>query len=343
VRARIPSFWALLTALGATGLLVSPLASGAGPSAGALRQKEADLAARSRSAVLDLYSLNSRLDAARVQLQALQTRSAELQRERAANRMQLAIAERAFRISQRQLEQRLRALYEQDQLDPLAVVLGATSLDEAMNGIDGLSRLASQNESVIEQTRGARRQLLALSRSLAARHAELLRLQASAASAASALEQARSERLAYIGRLANQRRLTAVQITGIEAQARAAQATAATVTIQASSPPTAPPPDPVVGAATDPAAGAGSRTLIVSATGYSLTGRTSTGLPSSWGVVAVDPGLIPLGTKLSIPGYGEGVAADTGGAVRGPTIDLWFPTLGQALAWGRRTVTITLH
>jgi len=47
-------------------------------------------------------------------------------------------------------------------------------------------------------------------------------------------------------------------------------------------------------------------------------------------------GVIPVG-------YGEGVAADTGGAVRGPTIDLWFPTLAQALAWGRRTVTITLH
>jgi cystine transport system substrate-binding protein len=340
---RTPSLWALLTALGATVLLVSPLASGAGPSADELRRKEADLAQRSRSAVLDLYSLNSRLDGARAQLQALQTRSAELQRERAANRMQLAIAERAFRISQRQLEQRLRALYEQDEIDPLAVVLGSASLDEAMNGIDGLNHLASQNESVIEQTRGARRQLSALSRSLAARQAELLRLQASAASAASALEQARSERVAYIGRLANERRLTAVQITGIEAQARAAQATAATVAIQASSPPTVPPPETGPGAAMVDAPTAASRTLIVSATGYALLGHTSTGLPTGWGVVAVDPGLIPLGTKLNIPGYGEGVAADTGGAVRGPTIDLWFPTLSQALAWGRRTVTVTLH
>jgi len=37
------------------------------------------------------------------------------------------------------------------------------------------------------------------------------------------------------------------------------------------------------------------------------------------------------------------VAADTGSGVQGMTIDLWFPTLAQALAWGRRTVTITLH
>jgi 3D (Asp-Asp-Asp) domain-containing protein len=333
----------MLSALGATVFLVSPLASGAGPSGDELRRKEVDLAARSRSAVLGLYALNSRLDEARAQVQALEARSADLQRERESTRRQLAIAEQAFRISQRQLEQRLRALYELGELDPLAVVLGASSIDEAVNGIDGLNHLARQNERVMEQTRGARRQLVALSRSLAARHAELVRLRASAASAASALQLAASERVAYIGRLASERRLTAVQIGGIEAQARAAQLTAATVEIQAASPPTAPPPPTdVVGPALDAQAAQG-RTLTVSATGYSLLGHTSTGLPTGWGVVAVDPGLIPLGTKLSIPGYGDGVAADTGGAVRGPTIDLWFPTLSQALAWGRRTVTVTLH
>ena len=46
---------------------------------------------------------------------------------------------------------------------------------------------------------------------------------------------------------------------------------------------------------------------------------------------------------MTVPGYGEGVAADTGSAVTGNTIDLWFPTLADAMAWGRRTVTITLH
>ena len=45
---------------------------------------------------------------------------------------------------------------------------------------------------------------------------------------------------------------------------------------------------------------------------------------------------------MSIPGYGEGTAADVGSG-RGAMIDLWFPTIAQALAWGRRTVTVTLH
>ena len=82
--------------------------------------------------------------------------------------------------------------------------------------------------------------------------------------------------------------------------------------------------------------------MTVTATGYCLQGTTSTGIPTGWGVVAVDPAVIPLGTKMSIPGYGDGVAADTGPAVRGATIDLWFPRCAQALAWGRKTVTITL-
>jgi 3D (Asp-Asp-Asp) domain-containing protein len=81
----------------------------------------------------------------------------------------------------------------------------------------------------------------------------------------------------------------------------------------------------------------------VRAIGYSLTGRTATGAPTGWGVVAVDPAVIPLGTRLTIPGYGDAVAADTGAGVSGATIDLWFPTREEALAWGARTITITLH
>ena len=83
--------------------------------------------------------------------------------------------------------------------------------------------------------------------------------------------------------------------------------------------------------------------MSVQVTAYCLKGTTATGLPVGPGIVAVDPTVIPLGTRMTIPGYGEGVAADTGGAVRGASIDLWFPTLAQARAWGRRTVTITLH
>jgi 3D (Asp-Asp-Asp) domain-containing protein len=83
--------------------------------------------------------------------------------------------------------------------------------------------------------------------------------------------------------------------------------------------------------------------LKVDAVAYYLPGSTALGVPVRKGVVAVDPKLIPLGTKLHIPGYGPGLAADVGTAIKGRIIDLWFPTTAKARTWGRRTVTITIY
>ncbi len=69
-------------------------------------------------------------------------------------------------------------------------------------------------------------------------------------------------------------------------------------------------------------------------------GRTATGVPARYGVAAVDPSVIPLGTRLYIPGYGYAVAADTGGAIVGDRIDLCFDTGQQALDYGRQTVSV---
>jgi 3D (Asp-Asp-Asp) domain-containing protein len=83
--------------------------------------------------------------------------------------------------------------------------------------------------------------------------------------------------------------------------------------------------------------------IKVDAVAYSSPGSTALGVPVRKGVVAVDPRLIPLGTKLHVPGYGPGLAADVGYAIKGRIIDLWFPTLAKAQAWGRQTVTITIY
>lgn len=83
--------------------------------------------------------------------------------------------------------------------------------------------------------------------------------------------------------------------------------------------------------------------IKMDAVAYSLPGKTALGIPVRKGVVAVDPSLIPLGTKLHVPGYGHGIAADVGHAIKGRIIDLWFPTLAKARQWGRRTVTVTVY
>jgi 3D (Asp-Asp-Asp) domain-containing protein len=70
------------------------------------------------------------------------------------------------------------------------------------------------------------------------------------------------------------------------------------------------------------------------------TGRTATGLPARYGVVAVDPRVIPLGSRLFIQGYGTAIAADTGGAIRGNRIDLCMDSLRSAINWGRQPVKV---
>ena len=77
-------------------------------------------------------------------------------------------------------------------------------------------------------------------------------------------------------------------------------------------------------------------------TAYAIHGTTASGLPTAPGVCATDPSVIPMGTRFTVPGYGTCVAADTGSAIIGNIIDVWFSELSQAQAWGRRTVTITI-
>lgn len=70
------------------------------------------------------------------------------------------------------------------------------------------------------------------------------------------------------------------------------------------------------------------------------SGRTATGQRAGYGIVAVDPRVIPLGTRLYIPGYGWAIAGDTGGDIVGNRIDLGFDSLRGALEFGRRDITV---
>ncbi|MBO4779118.1 MAG: 3D domain-containing protein [Selenomonadaceae bacterium] len=88
-----------------------------------------------------------------------------------------------------------------------------------------------------------------------------------------------------------------------------------------------------------------SQTLDMEATAYlptdgSVEGITAMGIPATYGIVAVDPDVIPLGSRVYIPGYGEALAADTGGAIYGNRIDLCMESYSEAMDFGRRYVTV---
>ena len=73
---------------------------------------------------------------------------------------------------------------------------------------------------------------------------------------------------------------------------------------------------------------------------FGCSGITASGVRAGFGIIAVDPSVIPLGTKVFIPGYGRAVAGDTGGAIQGHRVDLGFNSESAALEFGRRPVTI---
>lgn len=77
------------------------------------------------------------------------------------------------------------------------------------------------------------------------------------------------------------------------------------------------------------------------ATAYTHTGSpTATGVWPHVGGVAVDPEVIPLGTKLYVEGYGPARAVDTGGLIKGRRIDLFFDTASECFAWGKKEVKV---
>ena len=239
-------------------------------------------------------------------------------RERAEAEQSLRLARHTLKVSQRRLADRLRLLYEQGAADPMSVLVGATSVDDAINRIDNLHRIAGLDREVIDAAKAARAHLTVVTQRLAAdeargagdrgcngRHGRRARGGSAGAGRHPRLaaRQAKRELVADLH----------ARVAGPRARGHAQRR------------------------AERPHADACSRPATRS------TGHTSTGVPVGYGIVAVDPSVIALGTKMAIPGYGEGVAADTGGAVSGAHIDLWFPTEAEALAWGSRTVTVTLH
>jgi len=82
-----------------------------------------------------------------------------------------------------------------------------------------------------------------------------------------------------------------------------------------------------------------------SATAYSLRGKTASGQHVGRGLIAADPRLLPLGTRVRLDAgawSGEYLVADTGGAIKGRKIDIWTPTSREALQFGRRPVKLTV-
>jgi 3D (Asp-Asp-Asp) domain-containing protein len=317
--------------------------------AGRLRAANAALDAASHRALLELYALDSRLQRARDRLAALEARARQAADEERRAQLALRIARQSRLQAQQALLARARTLYIEGQPDPLAVILDASSLDDLISVIDSVNRVADQDARIIEELERTGRNLQAAIAAFEARRATLGRLTGEARQEQQRLAASRADKLRYLAELSRRKSFNAREIDALTRAASRAQEKARTIAPPSSSSPEpdtgsssgaeSSQPQPVTTADESPAAG---RQVTVSATMYCLRGSTATGIPVGPGVVATDPAYIPLGTKMYIPGYGDGVAADTGGAVVGWTIDMWVASCSQADAYGRHTITITI-
>ena len=91
----------------------------------------------------------------------------------------------------------------------------------------------------------------------------------------------------------------------------------------------------------------GKATYSMESTAYTGGGFTAMGLkpvrnPDGISTIAVDPNVIPLGSKVYVSGYGVAIASDTGGAIKGNIIDVYFNTYSECISWGRRQVEVTV-
>ncbi len=299
-----------------------------------LREQNEALAGDSASALAGLGELDARLARTRAELSSFRARATQVRERRHAVYGELRIVRSSLRSTRQALARRLQTLYEEGETDTLTVVLGAGSLDGALNALETLDQAAEQDRDLLTKAQSSSKRLAALNGGLARRQRELEQLAAVRAAAAASLAVARADRLRTIAAIQARTRSNTAAISGLQEQARTLAASEA-----------APVATPVPGAprSVQRPAASGVYSLTVVATGYALRGRTSSGMRTGWGAVAVDPSVIRLGSRLSIPGYGLGVAADTGGAVRGARIDLWFPSVAQAQAWGSRSITITVY
>jgi peptidoglycan hydrolase CwlO-like protein len=187
-----------------------------------LRRLEAAVAPRPAPA-LELYALHTQISRVDARLAVLRARRDAVEAQLARLRIEVDVAWQSLYAAERVLGARIRQLYEHGQLDPVAILLGAESVDDAVGGLDGLRRLAAGDRDLLEQVTRARDGLVRAKVRVRQRAVALRAAEARAAATAQRLRAAAAERVGYFERLRSQHGYTQRRIARLNAVARAAQ------------------------------------------------------------------------------------------------------------------------
>ena len=306
---------------------------------GNLQAQSHTIDASYQQAVTDLVAVDSQVTRYSNEISDSSQRMAEIKASIGGEQKRLDECQAQLNNRQDALEKRLKGTYKSNEVGYLDVVMGAGDFSDFLDRVDMIQYIADEDRQLISSFQDAKNGVERQIASLSDKQSELAGTIDELNSAQASLVSAKSQRQATVDSLKSQKLANEGQLA--QAQAEAATIETRMNQIQQQALASAPADgDSGYDASPPPAGGGASYTM--EATAYCLGGTTATGMRVGRGVIAVDPRVIPLGSRVHVSGYGDAIAADTGGAISGNRIDVWLPC-GEAYAWGVRTVTVTVY
>lgn len=296
---------------------------------GDLQNRSEELRSSYEQALADLVAANSEVGRYEAEIAHASERQTEVESAIASEQTNLAELQRQLDERQQILEKRVTIAYKSDDINVLDVIMDAGDFNDLLTRLDLLGEIADSDRQLIDSYRDSKSQVEGKLASLQASQAELDGLLGELSTAQENRVAAQSEKQSLVDSLKGEQQMTEGQIAELQSEATSVGTRMSEMQSESSGGGYTPPP-------------AGGSSISVTATAYCLQGRTATGMPAGPGIIAVDPRVIPLGSQVYVSGYGNAIAADTGGAIRGNKIDVWLPC-GDAMAWGVRTVSVTVY
>lgn len=246
----------------------------------------------------------------------------------------LETAEKNSKEQQDLFKKRVRAMYISGTDSYLSVVLSADNLDDFISRVDMISKVISYDNKTIAKLKEKQ---AAIAKEKDALNKESKKLET--------LKNSNENTLATLSKDINaQKELLSKatekeqQLLAVEASRKAAAETPKEIAVNTTS------KSGTLSRGSSKSLSY-SKVLAMQSTAYATHGITASGAgtirdPGGYSTIAVDPRVIPLGSRVYVEGYGYAIASDTGSAIKGNIIDLFFNSQSEALSWGRRAVTV---
>ncbi|MDD5448204.1 MAG: 3D domain-containing protein [Actinomycetota bacterium] len=263
----------------------------------------------------EINSLEERIGSLEEESQNIASRIAEIQAEIKKKQQVVSRKKKA-------LLSRLRKIYINGRTSKLELLLISDDISDFLAGAEMIEKVTQDDSRLLAEARRERGKLETLVSTLQQKEKQIEEKKSEMESRKRALEKSRANRESLLAGAGGQRQTLQQQATEVKSKFTELNL---------------PQPPPRESA----------KVLFMVATGYSpqepgLSDTTATGLKAQRGVVAVDPRVIPLGTRLYVEGYGSAIAADTGSAIKGNRIDLCFDTLEEVRSYGKRKVRVEI-